>query len=105
MDAALLARATRVAEAFHAEHGRPISRDALGRALHVGNRAAGQLLRALRNAPAQDGPAGNGAGPRLPASGDRPPRGDGSAPDRTVPAAAAPSAPTVPAPVPQGGPS
>jgi len=46
--AELAERARTVAEAFAAEHGRPISRDALGRALHVSNRVAGELLRAVR---------------------------------------------------------
>jgi hypothetical protein len=49
--AGLPERARTVAAAFAAEHGRPISRDALGRALHVGNRVAGELLRAVREAP------------------------------------------------------
>ena len=49
--AELAERARTVAAAFAAEHGRPISRDALGRALHVGNRVAGELLRAVREAP------------------------------------------------------
>jgi hypothetical protein len=62
--AELVERAAAVARAFQAEHGRPISRDALGRALHVGNRTAGELLRAVRTAasPAEDG---------HPAPGDR----------------------------------
>jgi hypothetical protein len=46
--AELAERAHTVAEAFAAEQGRPISRDALGRALHVSNRVAGELLRAVR---------------------------------------------------------
>jgi hypothetical protein len=46
--AELAERASTVAAAFAAEHGRPISRDALGRALHVSNRVAGELLRAVR---------------------------------------------------------
>jgi hypothetical protein len=41
-------RARTVAEAFAAEHGRPISRDALGRALRVSNQVASELLRAVR---------------------------------------------------------
>jgi hypothetical protein len=49
--AELAERARTVAAAFAAEHGRPISRDALGRALRVGNRTAGELLRAVREAP------------------------------------------------------
>jgi hypothetical protein len=57
--AELVERATAAARAFEAEHARPISRNALGRALHVGNRTAGELLRAVRaTAPAdQDGQA------------------------------------------------
>jgi hypothetical protein len=81
----LLDRARAVAGAFQAEQGRPISRDALGRALHVSNRVAGELLRAVRAAapPAQDGrPA--------------PKRGDG---DGTAPAAPA-TDPDVTVPVP-----
>jgi hypothetical protein len=46
--AELADRAKVVATAFQAEHGRPISRDALGRALHISNRVAGELLRAVR---------------------------------------------------------
>jgi hypothetical protein len=41
-------QARTAAAAYQAEHGRPISRDALGRALRVGNRAAGELLRTVR---------------------------------------------------------
>jgi hypothetical protein len=51
--AELAERARTVAAAFQAEHGRPISRDALGRALRVGNRVAGELLRAVREPPSQ----------------------------------------------------
>jgi hypothetical protein len=47
----LAARARTAAEAFEADHGRPISRDALRRALRVSNRVAGELLRAVREAP------------------------------------------------------
>jgi hypothetical protein len=54
--AELAERARTVAAAFQAEHGRPISRDALGRALRVSNRVAGELLRAVR-APAAVSPA------------------------------------------------
>jgi hypothetical protein len=86
--AELAERARTVAEAFAAEHGRPISRDALGRALHVGNRAAGELLRAVRAAvPA----AASAAKDRRPV----PPDGDGAVP---VPA-------TAPAPVPPSTPA
>jgi hypothetical protein len=46
--AELAERARTAAAAFQAEHGRSISRDALGRALHVSNRVAGELLRAVR---------------------------------------------------------
>jgi hypothetical protein len=88
-DAALLARAAQVAEAFHAEHGRPISRDALGRALRVGNRAAGELLRALRAA-TQDRPGGNGTAPRPSAPAASGPDQDGTVPAAVAPAPAAP---------------
>jgi hypothetical protein len=84
--AELVARATAVAQAFQAEHARPISRDALGRALHVGNRAAGELLRAVRATPP---PAGDDPAP-VPV-----PR-DGTAAG-TVPAPG-PAVPPVPAP-------
>jgi hypothetical protein len=47
----LAERARTVAAAFEAEHDRPISRDALRRALRVSNRVAGELLRAVREAP------------------------------------------------------
>jgi hypothetical protein len=47
--AELVERARRAAAAYEAEHGRPISRDALRRALRVSNRVAGELLRAVRN--------------------------------------------------------
>jgi hypothetical protein len=90
VSAELVARATAVAQAFQAQRGRPISRDALGRALHVGNRAAGELLRAVRATP--PGPA---------AAGDQRPvpvPGDGEAdPTGTVLAPPAPPAPSVPA--------
>jgi Protein of unknown function (DUF2637) len=87
--AQLVARAAAVAEAFQAEHGRPISRDALGRALRVGNRTAGELLRAVRAAapPAQDGR----------------PAPDGRDGDGTVPAPSPATPPThaaTPSPVP-----
>jgi hypothetical protein len=71
VSAELVERAAAVARAFQAEQGRPISRDALCRALHVGNRTAGELLHAVRTAappvqdgrPAPDGRDGNGAVP------------------------------------------
>jgi hypothetical protein len=69
--AELVERAAAVARAFQAEQGRPISRDALGRALRVGNRTAGELLRTVRAAappaqeghPAPDGRDGDGTAP------------------------------------------
>jgi hypothetical protein len=81
--AELVERARAVAAAFAAERGRPISRDALGRALHVSNRVAGELLRAVRAAPV----AGDGAeaGPvqvRVPS----PPAGNGTPPRPAAPA-------------------
>jgi hypothetical protein len=94
VSAELVARATAVAVAFQAEHARPISRDALGRALHVGNRAAGELLRAVRATPAL---AAAAAGDQRPV----PAPGDGEAdPTGTVPAPPAQPSPAVPAPVP-----
>jgi hypothetical protein len=90
-------RALAAARAFEAEQGRPISRDALGRALHVGNRTAGELLRAVRAA----GPSAQDGRP-TPKRGDR---------DGTVPAIPPnPAADTAtnqatpdPAPVPASG--
>jgi len=81
--AELAERARTVAEAFTAEHGRPISRDALGRALHVSNRVAGELLRAVRSAP----PAQDRASPPVPGVGAE----DGSG---AVPVPAPPPVPT-----------
>jgi hypothetical protein len=85
--AELAERARTVAAAFEAEHGRPISRDALGRALHVGNRVAGELLRAVRDAPPQASipavpPPAAGTGPP-PASG--PAAGNGHRPAPSSP--------------------
>jgi hypothetical protein len=68
-------RARTVAAAFQAEHGRPISRDALGRALHVSNRVAGELLRAVRAAAPAAAPADRDRAP-VPTTGD----GDGPGP-------------------------
>ncbi len=84
----LAERARTVAAAFAAEHGRPISRDALRRALHVSNRVAGELLRAVRTAP----PAA--AVPSVPV-----PQADGT------PAGTAPPPATEAAPVPVAGPA
>jgi hypothetical protein len=92
LPAELLERAEAAVRAFAAEHGRPISRDALGRALHVGNRVAGELLRAVR-APA---PPAAAVPPSVPA-------GEPGA----VPAVAAPppAAGAGPVPVPMAGPA
>jgi hypothetical protein len=85
--AELAERARTVAAAFQAEHGRRISRDALGRALHVGNRVAGELLRAVRETPPQAAvpavpPPAAGTGPP-PASG--PAAGNGHRPASSSP--------------------
>jgi hypothetical protein len=91
VSAELVARATAVAQAFQAEHARPISRDTLGRALHVGNRAAGELLRAVRAAPP---PAAAAAPDQRPVPVPR----DGEAdPTGTVPAPPARPSPPGPA--------
>jgi hypothetical protein len=89
--AELVARATAVAVAFQAEHARPISRDTLGRALHVGNRAAGELLRAVRATPPPSAPDDQ-ALVRVPGNG----AADGTG---TVPAPV-PSPATAPVPAP-----
>jgi hypothetical protein len=89
VSAELVARATAVAVAFQAEHARPISRDTLGRALHVGNRAAGELLRAVRATPP---PAAAGDQRPVPVPGD----GDAD-PTGTVPTPPAQPSPPVPA--------
>jgi hypothetical protein len=86
--AELVERARSVAVAFEAEHGRPISRDALRRALHVSNRVASELLRAVR-APVP---------PAVPV-----PPAD-SIPARTAPPAAGP-VPAEAVPVPASGPA
>jgi hypothetical protein len=87
VSAELVARATAVAVAFQAQRGRPISRDALGRALHVGNHAAGELLRAVRATP-----------PPAAAPDQRPVPRDGEAdPTGAVPAPPAQPSPPVPA--------
>jgi hypothetical protein len=76
--AELVERARTAAAAHQAEHGRPVSRDALGRALHVSNRIASELLRAVRDVPPPAAvrpsvPApeagGTPAGPAPPAAG------------------------------------
>jgi hypothetical protein len=78
VSAELVDRAVAVARSFQAEQGRPISRDALGRALHVGNRAAGQLLRAVRATPP---PAGDDPAPvPVPRDGEADPTGAVPAP-------------------------
>jgi hypothetical protein len=87
--AELAEQALTVAAAFQAKHGRPISRDALRRALHVSNRVAGELLHAVR--------APTAAPPPVPAP---PPTG--------TPAGTAPTAgrtATKPSPVPVTGPA
>jgi hypothetical protein len=86
--AELADRAKVVAAAFQAEHGRPISRDALGRALHVSNRVAGELLRAVR-APAA-----------VPPSVPAPPADRTPATTAPPPAAALTAAEAGPVPVP-----
>jgi len=85
--AELAERARTVAAAFAAEHGRPISRDALGRALHVSNRVAGELLRAIR-APAA-------VPPSVPV-----PQADGTPAATAPPAAESTAADAGPVPVP-----
>jgi hypothetical protein len=82
----LVERARTVAAAFQAEHGRPISRDALRRALHVSNRVAGELLRAVR--------APDAVPPSVPAP-----------PAAAPPATGATSAEAGPVPVPVAGPA
>jgi len=90
--AELAERARTVATAFAAEHGRPMSRDALGRALHVSNRVAGELLRAVR-APAA-------VPPSVPA------RKPGTVPAVPLPpAAVSTAAEAAPVPVPVSGPA
>jgi hypothetical protein len=84
--AELAERAWTVAVAYEAEHGRPISRDALRRALRVGNRVAGELLLAVR-APDAVPPAG------------------GTPPATAPPAAGATGAQAAPVPVPVAGPA
>ena len=84
--AELAERARTVAAAFQAEHGRPVSRDALGRALHVSNRVAGELLRAVR-APAPV------------------PQADGTPAATAPPAAGSIAAEAGPVPVPVSGPA
>jgi Protein of unknown function (DUF2637) len=95
VSAGLLERAVAVARQFEAEHGRPISRDALGRALQVGNRVAGELLRAVRAA-------------AVGSDRDRPsaavPGTDPAAETGTVPAPAPVPASTAAAPVSASGP-
>jgi hypothetical protein len=54
----LAEQARRLAAAHLAEHGRPISRDALRRALRVSNQVASQLLRAVNAQPPSPQPAG-----------------------------------------------
>jgi hypothetical protein len=88
--AELAKQARTVAAAFQAEHGRPISRDTLRRALHVSNRVAGELLHAVR-APTE-------VPPSVPA-----PPADGT-PAGTAPTAAGGTA-TEPSPVPVTGPA
>jgi len=88
--AELAERARTVAAAYEAEHGRPISRDALRRALHVSNGVAGELLRAVRAPSPSSVPV---------------PSADGT-PARTTPPAAGPTtaeAVPVPAPGPAAG--
>jgi hypothetical protein len=104
-DAGLLAQA-RVAAAEHQHaHGRPVSRDALRRALRVSNQTAGALLRLLRADPTdpqpqdQDDDGGTAAGTTAlaPAGPGAPPQrgpaaGDGTGGPRTDLAALVPSA-------------
>jgi hypothetical protein len=54
----LAEQARRLAAAHLAEHGRPISRDALRRALRVSNQVASQLLRSVNARPLSPQPAG-----------------------------------------------
>jgi hypothetical protein len=54
----LAEQARRLAAAHLAEHGRPISRDALRRALRVSNQVASQLLRSVTARPPSPQPAG-----------------------------------------------
>jgi hypothetical protein len=83
-DAGLLAQARAAAAKHEHTHGRPISRDALRRALRVSNQTAGMLLHTLRADPAdpdrrpqdQDDHAADRAGEPEPADpGQRPERG------------------------------
>jgi hypothetical protein len=96
----LAERARTVAEAFAAEHGRRISRDALGRALRVSNRVAGELLRAVRAIPvpgngAEDGPVQVRV-PSPPAGNGTPPRPDTPAPALLSPSSSSGNAAPVP---------
>jgi hypothetical protein len=54
----LAEQARRLAAAHLAEHGRPISRDALRRALRISNQVASQLLRSVNAQPLSPQPAG-----------------------------------------------
>jgi hypothetical protein len=79
--AGLLAQARAAAAEHEQAHGRPISRDALRRALRVSNQTAGALLRQLRADPTdpqpqpqdQDGAAGAGTSASQPADPSAPP--------------------------------
>jgi hypothetical protein len=93
--AELAERARTLAAAYEAEHGRPISRDALGRALHVSNRVASELLRTVRDPvpvpPPVPVPHAAEAGPVL---GPGPAAGNGDRPEpngRPVPVPPSPS--------------
>jgi hypothetical protein len=105
----LVERARTVATAFAAEHGRPISRDALRRALHVSNRVAGELLHAVRasaavppSVPVPDPPAatalvpaaGSAAAEPGPVPESGPALGNGRRPDPSDQPAPAPSSPS-----------
>jgi hypothetical protein len=105
--AGLVERARTAAAAYEAEHGRPVSRDALRRALHVSNRVAGELLRAVRTpaavpppvpvAEAGGAPAGTGTAPAAAGStgpGAGPAAGNGRRPEPGDRAAFAPPSPS-----------
>ncbi len=97
--AELAERARTVAAAFEAEHGRPISRDALRRALHVSNRVASELLRTVRDpAPVPSPvpvPQAAEAAP-VPVPGRRTGQGNGDRPTPGDQPAAGPSSPSRP---------
>jgi Protein of unknown function (DUF2637) len=100
-DETVLAAARRAAAGHLAEHGRPISRDALRARLGVSNQTASDLLRQLRSeaepAPAAAGHAagqGGAASARAPPRAPRPCGGTGPRPGRDATVPRGPGAPS-----------